>query len=59
METTEGSQAADQLFDHQGEIGEIAQKNLDDDVEQSISDAAIAHDEQTENMINSIAEQEA
>jgi len=59
METTEGSQAADQLFEHKGEIGEIAQKNLDDDVEQSISDAAIAHDEQTENMINSIAEQEA
>jgi hypothetical protein len=32
---------------------------LDEDVEQSIAEAAQAHDEQTENMINSIAEQEA
>lgn len=62
METTEGSKAADQFFERdlkQGETAEISQKNLDEDVEQSIAEAAQAHDEQTENMINSIAEQEA
>lgn len=59
METAEGSQAADQFFEHdlkQGETGQIAQKNLDEDVEQTIADEALAHDEQTETMINSIAE---
>jgi hypothetical protein len=59
METTEGSQAADQFFEHdlkQGETGQIVQKNLDEDVEQTIADEALAHDEQTETMINSIAE---
>jgi hypothetical protein len=48
METTEGSLAADQLFEHdlkQGETGKIAQNNLDEDVEQTIADAALAHDE--------------
>ena len=62
METTEGSQAADKFFEHdlkQGEASYIAQKNLDEDVEQTIADDALAHDEQTETMINSIAESEA